>query len=1266
MFDSNTIEKTLKADYASAVRSRGYFYYVDNRVSNLSINEESGTIEATVEGTSSSTYYVEFNFDFDKNIWRGKCDCPYKDNCKHEVAVLHEVSDRFLTNPKAIERRRRTTPAPQSVKARGVRKIKSVRGKKKAGQAADTPSKSTAKNTPAVLEGGNTAGTYRKLPLVNGSFQTTLDRHRTNKHAEKLQWNETFEGTLSDENVLTLKTISKYQAYNFKEQSIALQPIKGEWYVKCLSCNKKTPTLCTHQMALLNEANRYLAGFGLLNGSTTWQSLVKKEAKRTGVDSRVFGNYFKVVFNNKGFFSHAINENIVSPKWVNTTIDVLNHDRELRKTSNKTHTELLEEGRELKFAYCWAQNNANKNIVGLHFMRGPGFKTKPGIYKTKRIVSHLPNILPTDHQRLAEELFFACNQKDRNTRFRKIKQLLLSNIEQLNSLYQYIYNGSIHGGTLRESNLSLVHFHPSPLHGKFSVVKKDGLVRLRRHLTLDGNPFDYSEVTYANEVFCATYSTAYCFENEQMQEVMKLFSGHDEIIIPHASQNDLTRLVTDLRQYFDVETVSDIIMEEEVLTDPQFQILLREVGEFILFEPRLKYDDYSFNVFDRDSYYIGKKLFRADEADQEFLANFIKNAHPQFDNDTQLQEYVWLKGADLINNYWFLHFNEACQMAGIEVLGQKNLSKFNYNSNKAVTFSHVRSGIDWFEVELGVSFGDEKVKTADWIKALRNKESFVRLKDGTLGILPEEWLKQARQILAIAEVKKERIAISKYRFNIIEDLFEDIDDKKILKELREKKQRIQQIELNKKYKVPKIVNATLRDYQKHGFEWLKFLDESSFGGILADDMGLGKTVQVICLLADQIDKAPSLVVVPRSLLFNWAAELDKFCPKLKYVIHHGPGRAKMIEELLPCHIVITTYGTAVSDVEMFKEFKFNYIILDESQAIKNPNSKRYKAMRILQSNNKIAMTGTPIENNTLDLYAQLSFTSPGLLGTKTGFISDFAKPIDNYGDVEKAALLRKLIHPFLLRRTKEQVAKDLPEKTETIIYCEMGRTQRRLYDNLKQKIKEDIEEVVEEKGLAKSKFQILDGLLRLRQMCNSPVLLNPAFSGAKADSVKIDILLQNLTEELDHHNALIFSQFVSLLSIVRKELDNRGIKYAYLDGSTTKRQKEVDKFMDRDDINIFLISLKAGNTGMNLTKADYVYILDPWWNPAVESQAIDRTHRIGQDKHVFAYKLICKDSIEEKILKLQERKKNLASDIIRTDENVLKSLKKEELMALFD
>jgi SNF2 family DNA or RNA helicase len=608
----------------------------------------------------------------------------------------------------------------------------------------------------------------------------------------------------------------------------------------------------------------------------------------------------------------------------------------------------------------------------------------------------------------------------------------------------------------------------------------------------------------------------------------------------------------------------------------------------------------------------------------------------------------------------------SCENAGIAVLGQKDLRKFRYSNKKAIASTHVNSGIRWFDVTIDLAFDKEKVKKSDWIRAIKNNESYVTLKDGTLGVLPSKWIEQVKKILAVAEIEKEAVKISKYRFNIIEDIFEDIDDQELLQELHDKKKKFLDLDFKKKHKVPKAINAELRDYQYAGYQWLKFLDESEFGGILADDMGLGKTLQVLCLLANQKKKGTSLVIVPRTLLYNWSAEIERFCPSLKYAIHHGIKRATELSDYKKTDVIISTYGTVLSDISKFKEEDFNYIILDESQAIKNPNSLRYKAMKLLNARNKLAMTGTPIENNTMDLYAQLNFVVPGLLGSMSHFKKNFTVPIDNRGNAEAAELLRKLIRPFMLRRTKEQVAKDLPDKTESIIYCEMGAAQRKLYEELKEKIRQDVHSKVAESGVAKSKFFMLDGLLRLRQLCNSPLLVNSAFTGANAKSTKIDLLCERLSQNIEDRNTLIFSQFVGLLTIVKKELDKRKITYAYLDGSTRNRKAEVDKFMNNEDIKVFIISIKAGNTGMNLTKADYVYILDPWWNPAVEAQAIDRTHRIGQDKKVFAYKLICKDTIEEKIIQLQERKKNLAKDIIQVDENILKSLNKTDLLALFD
>ncbi|MFT4667932.1 MAG: superfamily II DNA or RNA helicase [Polaribacter sp.] len=1271
MLTKESIERTLSHHYTKETLKAGYSIYLNEGVDGLDEDIIESLQEDFDNGEDPEFFMwvydedygekeeILFYFDYEDHIWYGDCNCE-NDYCKHEVAGLHELKDFIATgSKKSISRPKRGTK-----RGRKSAKVRSL-------PSAIVSSTPKAKDNSNVLSGDSTAE-YRLLPLTNNNILTALKRYAPKRYPT-FSWNEKFEGIFLSENEMKIESLASYGFYGFEKQEIVIKLEDKKLYVKCLTCDQKIKILCKHQATLLDATAHILEqenGF-LKDQDGFYNRIVKQTSKKSGVDLEAFEKYFTIKMGRNGFSILGKVDNLHGSEWIKSTQEYLDSEQEYRKHMNKIETTKLGEGRAKKQAYFWGLKDGlrSNTTTKLHFVRGNGLKTKEGIQSSSWEVDGLPTGFPKEALKLGQKLYFAIRDENANTRFEQAKKLIQKNLSTLNSIYQYTYSGDIeYGRKPKAAQLAMVKFQPGILSCRFEILRKDGLVNIKREITLDGEPFDYTKVNYSNEVFSATRTQAFCHANEHFSGFMNLFNGQDMLIVPFTNKKEYTKLVSGFRQHFAVTVPKAMILKEEILPDPVYQILLREVGQFVLFEPQLKYGDYSFNAFDKESYHIEKKIFRPNEEDRVFLIDFLKNAHPAFTshNYAQAQDYVYLDVKELLNNYWFIHFNEACAMAGVEVLGQKNLTQFKYSTNRAVTFSHVTSGIDWFDVDMGVSFGDENIKTADWIKALRNKESFVRLKDGTLGVLPEEWLKQARKILAVADIEKGELKISKYRYNIIEDLFEDIDDTKIVEELKAKKKNLEELELNKKYKVPKIVKAKLRNYQEHGYAWLKFLDESQFGGILADDMGLGKTLQVISLLADQIKAVPSLVIVPRSLLFNWAAEIDKFCPKLKYIIHHGPSRSKITKDLLAYNVIITTYDTASSDIELLKDFKFNYIILDESQAIKNPDSKRYKAMRLLQSNNKLAMTGTPIENNTMDLYAQLSFTSPGLLGTKTSFKNDFAIPIDNNGDQEAANLLRKLIHPFLLRRTKDQVAKDLPDKTESIIYCEMGVTQRKLYTNLKRKIKEDIETAVEEKGVNKSKFQMLDGLLRLRQMCNSPLLVNSTFSGANADSVKVNILLEHLQENLGGHNALVFSQFVSLLTIVRKELDKRGISYAYLDGSTTKRQKEVDKFMDNEEVKIFLISIKAGNTGMNLTKADYVYILDPWWNPAVEAQAIDRTHRIGQDKQVFAYKLICKDSIEEKILKLQEKKKKLATDIIRTDENVLKSLDKVELMSLFD
>ena len=501
----------------------------------------------------------------------------------------------------------------------------------------------------------------------------------------------------------------------------------------------------------------------------------------------------------------------------------------------------------------------------------------------------------------------------------------------------------------------------------------------------------------------------------------------------------------------------------------------------------------------------------------------------------------------------------------------------------------------------------------------------------------------------------------------MDELLADVDEEKLQQELEEKKERLADIIKNdySNLQVPPQVIATLRPYQGAGFQWLAFLNEAGWGGILADDMGLGKTVQTLSYLQhykNLHENVAFLVVCPTTLLYNWENEIKKFTPQLTYHIHHGPKRVNSTKFFSQYDVVITTYGTMRSDIKMFSSYEFDYVVLDESQAIKNPQSQVAKASLLLNAKHRLALSGTPVQNNTFDLYAQMNFLNPGMLGSREFFNNEFAMPIDKFQEAETKQQLRKLIYPFLLRRTKEQVAKDLPEKTEMVLFCEMGKEQRKIYDAYRNAYKSSILGMIDEQGIERSQMHILQGLTKLRQICDSPAILNEQ-ERFQNHSIKLDELVREIDENVGDQKALIFSQFLGMLSLIKAELEKHKIPYAYFDGSssTAQREKAIHEFQNNEECRVFLISLKAGGIGLNLTAADYVYIVDPWWNPAVEQQAIDRTHRIGQTKNIFAYRLICKDTIEEKMMVLQERKRQLAKELITDDNAFLKRLTREDI-----
>ncbi|MBX7183455.1 MAG: SNF2 helicase associated domain-containing protein, partial [Bacteroidia bacterium] len=446
------------------------------------------------------------------------------------------------------------------------------------------------------------------------------------------------------------------------------------------------------------------------------------------------------------------------------------------------------------------------------------------------------------------------------------------------------------------------------------------------------------------------------------------------------------------------------------------------------------------------------KKFSIIERDLEKEDDFFKavqNLHPKFETQKN-REFFHLLFDDALEGGWFFNLFEQLKSLGADVLGLKELQHFKYNPNKPTVKLTIGSGIDWFDVNVEVSFGDQYITLKELRKAVLNDQKFVQLEDGTLGILPEEWLNKYRTMLKLAKFEKTGMKVSKHHFSLVDELYEQIDDSAVRMELDEKREKLKNFNKITQVEIPIGIKADLRPYQKAGVNWLNFLNEFRFGGCLADDMGLGKTLQALTFLqhyrTSQNSGLPSIVVCPNTLVFNWENEIKKFCPDMKYTIHHGQQRKLGPENLLKSDLVITTYGTLRSDIEWMKDIMFGYTVLDESQAIKNPEAKITKAVNLIQSKHKLILTGTPVQNNTFDLYAQMNFLNPGMLGGMDFFKENFALPIDRDRSEEKSNELKRLIYPFMLRRTKEQVAKDLPEKTEMVLWCEMGANQRRVYD----------------------------------------------------------------------------------------------------------------------------------------------------------------------------------------------------------------------------
>jgi non-specific serine/threonine protein kinase len=721
-------------------------------------------------------------------------------------------------------------------------------------------------------------------------------------------------------------------------------------------------------------------------------------------------------------------------------------------------------------------------------------------------------------------------------------------------------------------------------------------------------------------------------------------------------------------------TIDRSLNYESIEPEPQAHLLVSEFdNKFLMLKPRFQYNDLMIE-YDDESEVIQQNggsllIVQRNKPEEKKLYEFLRTLHPKFASQRN-NLYYYLPFDEVMKGGWFLSMTQRVQEAGYPVYGLQDLKTFRYNTNKPTFDIEAGSGVDWFDLKIEISWGDQQVSLKDIRKAILNKQEAVLLDDGTLGLIPAEWLEQYGLMLKIGTEKDGHVKVSKLHYNLLDELGDKLNNEQVQLEIAEKKQRLLNFTGTEKHEPQSTaVTAQLRPYQQAGFQWLQALDGLGWGGCLADDMGLGKTLQTITFLQFVKEKYPGstqLIICPTSLIFNWENELNKFCPTLKYHTYYGNMRSFDDNHFEQFDIILTTYGVIRLDIEHLIQFNWHYIILDESQAIKNPDAQVTKSVQLLNAKNRLILSGTPVQNNTYDLFAQFNFINPGFLGHRDFFKQEFANPIDKAGDKVKSEQLRKMVYPFMLRRTKEQVATDLPDKTEMILWCNMNKAQRGLYEEYKNYYRNLLLKKIDDEGMGKSGIYILEGLLRLRQICDHPSLVK-ADGAIINESVKTEELMREIEENSGSHKLLVFSQFTEMLHIISRELEASGTPFCYLDGSTpaAKRKEYVERFQEDETIKVFLISLKAGGVGLNLTAADYVYMVDPWWNPAVEQQAIDRTHRIGQTRKIFAYKMICKDTVEEKILQLQQKKKSLADDLINEDSGFIKKLTKEDVAFLF-
>lgn len=587
-----------------------------------------------------------------------------------------------------------------------------------------------------------------------------------------------------------------------------------------------------------------------------------------------------------------------------------------------------------------------------------------------------------------------------------------------------------------------------------------------------------------------------------------------------------------------------------------------------------------------------------------------------------------------------------------EIYGQEKLKDYKISYTKPRLNANLNPGLDYFEGDITIDFGDQSMDVFAAIN-LWKKNKYIKLENGQNALISSKYIQKLERLITKSE---EGARISFFDLPIAEELLSEQLGSSVFDKHRSTFEGFNDIEM---VKPPKSVKATLRDYQKYGVGWMLYLQQHNLNGCLADDMGLGKTLQTLTLLTMSPSDKPSIIIMPRTLLYNWASEIDKFTPHLTYEVYYGLDRN--LDTAINKDIILTTYGLIRNDIEDFVEDEFHYIILDESQNIKNINAKSTKAVMLLKGQHRLALSGTPIENNLGELYSLFRFLNPAMFGSERRFNNQYIVPIQKNNDEHVTKELQKKIYPFIMRRIKRDVLKELPEKIENVVYVEQSPEQRKVYEERRQYYKMAIDKMIAADGIGKTQFFVFQAFAELRQLAAIP----EAKTGGKVRSPKLEVLADHMIQSiLNGHKVLVFANFVAAVEHVSKLLDDNNIHHVSMTGSTSSREKLVSEFSNNEECKAFVMTLKTGGTGLNLTQADIVYIFDPWWNVAAETQAIDRAHRIGQQKTVISYRLITKDTIEEKILQLQNMKRELFDNLISSDGAVGKSLTPEDIQYL--